>query len=52
MDNSCLSDVCRVCANKIKAKKRQRHIFNYLKGKLLQNLKLITGVEASGWHFG
>ncbi|KAH8395562.1 hypothetical protein KR222_011425 [Zaprionus bogoriensis] len=40
-----LTEVCRVCANKIKDKKRQRHIFNYLRGKLLQNLKLITGVE-------
>lgn len=42
-----LTEVCRVCANKIKDKKRQRHIFNYLRGKLLQNLKLITGVEVS-----
>ncbi|XP_064556563.1 zinc finger protein 436 [Drosophila montana] len=49
MDNeeSNLHEVCRVCANKIKDKKRQRHIFNYLRGKLLQNLKLITGVELS-----
>ncbi|ALC45950.1 CG14667 [Drosophila busckii] len=40
-----LLDVCRVCANKIKDKKRQRHIFSYMRGKLNQNLKLITGVE-------
>ncbi|KAH8403927.1 hypothetical protein KR215_006460 [Drosophila sulfurigaster] len=45
MDIGSLSEVCRVCANKIKDKKRQRHIFNYLRGKLLQNLKLITGVK-------
>ncbi|XP_034484833.1 zinc finger protein 708 [Drosophila innubila] len=45
MDNGSLGEVCRVCANKIKDKNRQRHIFNYMRGKLLQNLKLITGVE-------
>ncbi|XP_017855991.1 PREDICTED: transcription factor Ouib [Drosophila arizonae] len=45
MDN--LHDVCRICANKIKDKKRQQHLFNYLRGKLLHNLKLITGVELS-----
>ncbi|KAL7727230.1 hypothetical protein ACLKA6_004490 [Drosophila palustris] len=45
MDSGSLGEVCRVCANKIKDKNRQRHIFNYLRGKLLQNLKLITGVE-------
>ncbi|KAH8310511.1 hypothetical protein KR044_001726, partial [Drosophila immigrans] len=40
-----LNEVCRVCANKIKDKKRQRHIFNYLRGKLVQNLKLIAGIK-------
>ncbi|KAH8359767.1 hypothetical protein KR093_008702 [Drosophila rubida] len=43
-DKGSLSEVCRICANKIKDKKRQRHIFNYLRGKLVQNLKLITGI--------
>ncbi|EDW34315.1 GL21642 [Drosophila persimilis] len=39
--------VCRICANKIKDKKRERHLFKYMRGKLLCQLKMITGVELS-----
>ncbi|XP_022213645.2 oocyte zinc finger protein XlCOF19 [Drosophila obscura] len=39
--------VCRICANKIKDKKRERHVFKYMRGKLLFQLKMITGVELS-----
>ncbi|XP_017009897.2 transcription factor Ouib [Drosophila takahashii] len=40
-----VAQVCRICANKIKDQKRERNIFKYLRGKLLVQLKLITGVE-------
>ncbi|KQS38451.1 uncharacterized protein Dere_GG12782, isoform B [Drosophila erecta] len=40
-----LTDVCRICANKIKGHKRDRNIFKYMRGRLLEQLKLITGVE-------
>ncbi|XP_017114660.1 GDNF-inducible zinc finger protein 1 [Drosophila elegans] len=40
-----IGQVCRLCANKIKDPKRERNIFKYLRGKLLGQLKQITGVE-------
>ncbi|XP_017082094.1 transcription factor Ouib [Drosophila eugracilis] len=40
-----IAKVCRLCANKIKDHNRQRNVFKYLRGKLLGQLKLITGVQ-------
>ncbi|KAH8344393.1 hypothetical protein KR084_010704 [Drosophila pseudotakahashii] len=45
-----IAQVCRICANKIKGQKRERNIFKYLRGKLLVQLKLITGVEVTLIH--
>ncbi|XP_017023382.1 transcription factor Ouib [Drosophila kikkawai] len=40
-----ITKVCRVCANQIRNQSRQRNIFKYMRGKLNDQLKLITGVE-------
>ncbi|XP_037730297.1 transcription factor Ouib isoform X1 [Drosophila subpulchrella] len=40
-----IAQVCRICANKIRDQKRERNVFKYLRGKLLLQLKVITGVE-------
>ncbi|XP_016980418.2 zinc finger protein 852 [Drosophila rhopaloa] len=40
-----IANVCRICANKIRGQKSDRNIFKYMRGKLLVQLKLITGVE-------
>jgi len=42
-----IAQVCRVCANQIKDRKRERNVFKYLRGKLLLQLKMITGVEVT-----
>ncbi|KAH8268487.1 hypothetical protein KR026_007579 [Drosophila bipectinata] len=40
-----ITQVCRICANQIKNANTQRNIFKYMRGKLWNQLKLITGVE-------
>lgn len=42
-----IAQVCRICANKIKNANTERNIFKYMRGKLLIQLKLITGVEVT-----
>ncbi|EDV94766.1 transcription factor Ouib [Drosophila grimshawi] len=49
-ENGSLYEVCRVCANKIKDKIRQRQLFASKRSKLLENLKIITGVELSQYE--